>query len=105
MIISTSLFSRYFQGFDWAGIVKQTLTTPFRVKVSICVVKSCHYPNIITAIVHHNFVYGSYFMLINECFDEAKNKIEILWKNVTIQCSGTHTLSHTHKHTHFSYGK
>ncbi|VDO67494.1 unnamed protein product [Schistosoma curassoni] len=37
MIISTSLFSRYFQGFDWAGIVKQTLTTPFRVKVSICV--------------------------------------------------------------------
>lgn len=49
-----------------------------------------------TVIVHHNFVYGSYFMLINECFDETKNKIEILWKNVTIQCSGTHSLSHTH---------
>lgn len=49
-----------------------------------------------TVIVHHNFVYGSYFMLINECFDEAKNKIEILWKNVTIQCSGTHSFSLTH---------
>ncbi|RTG84259.1 uncharacterized protein DC041_0003645 [Schistosoma bovis] len=24
---------KYFQGFDWAGIVKQTLTTPFRVKI------------------------------------------------------------------------
>ncbi|CAH8642209.1 unnamed protein product [Schistosoma rodhaini] len=25
---------KYFQGFDWAGIVKQTLTTPFRVKLN-----------------------------------------------------------------------
>ncbi|CAH8642146.1 unnamed protein product [Schistosoma rodhaini] len=28
------LTGAYFQGFDWAGIVKQTLTTPFRVKLN-----------------------------------------------------------------------